>query len=281
MKERGRIMTILEHMLNEMLDELSQDSVYTEKAIDQYNGGPFGSKKDIKGIRELDVLKKKYDRGAISKEEYEKRVKEIKSKSRFGFLPDKIADVEKKRPDSSKKKTESLKSRHQSSSHFHGELDDTTFEKFNRHYQICRTTDNYNEYKQHFKELCRILGCSPRSVIGRVDIQDNNKINVDFKKDGVPANVEKGSVLYHTSDTKNITRLNGTFRAKDGVLYPTKRVYFMVGKPGSRYGLGGGDSNVYEYTGDVSKCYVDSELHGNAVYIETETSIPVKMQNKR
>lgn len=273
-------MNMLDYMLNEMVDELSSDSVYMEKGIDQYNGGPFGSKNDIKGIRELDLLKKKYDKGSITKEDYEKKVKEIKAKSSYGVLPDKISSIEKKRPESSKKKTESLKSRHQSSEHFHGELDDITFEKFNRHYKICRTTDNYNEYKQHFKELCRILGCSPRSVIGKVSMQ-GKKISVDFRKDGIPANVEKGSILYHTSDVKNISRLNGTFRAKDGVLYPTKRVYFMVGKPGSRYGIGNGDSNVYEYTGDVSKCYIDSELRGGkAVYIETETSIPVKMQKK-
>ena len=100
---------MLDYMLNEMVDELSSDSVYMEKGIDQYNGGPFGSKNDIKGIRELDLLKKKYDKGSITKEDYEKKVKEIKAKSSYGVLPDKIASIEKKRPESSKKKDRIIK----------------------------------------------------------------------------------------------------------------------------------------------------------------------------
>ena len=57
------------------------------------------------------------------------------------------------------------------------------------------------------------------------------------------------------------------------------RVYFYAGKPGSRlggFGPSASDKYVYQYTGDVSKAKIDQELKGGAVYIETNTSLPVK-----
>lgn len=125
-----------------------------------------------------------------------------------------------------------------------------------------------------------MIGCDLKSVLYSIRIQKGNKISLYVRTDKSPANLQQGTVLYHTTTIRNLNRLNGTFRSKDGALYPSKRVYFTVGKPGSR--LGGNVVNntdyVYKYTGDVSKAFVDQELRGGgAVYIEIDTSLPVSL----
>lgn len=140
-----------------------------------------------------------------------------------------------------------------------------------------RTTDNYSEYKQHHLQLCKMCGVPTHSSIAPVPLfEKGNKVVIRFYTEKNKATIPQGSKLYHTSKTNNIKRLTGTWKSSDGVLYSSMRVYFYIGNAGNRLGgSSSGSEHVYEFTGNVNNVFIDPELGGKAVFIETNTSIPV------
>ena len=265
----------------EIINDLAYDR-YVNETTQDYIRSTFG-KNMSKDTRKIDVLRSQYKRGKISKEQMENKINEIQTNSKSRFEPPETGSSGFKpkynRPKNSKK-PEDLSKLHKTDRCSYGDVTDETFEKLNRHFKICRTTDDYNEYKQHRKELCRLLKRPVDSVISMtLQYGKQKQFNASTLTDDKPANLPPGTILYHTTNMPNLTRLRGTFRAKDGTLYPTMRVYFYAGKPGSRlggFGPSASDKYVYQYTGDVSKAKIDQELKGGAVYIETNTSLPVK-----
>lgn len=243
-----------------------------------------------KNFRKIDIINQQFKNGKITKEERDKRINEIHSNTEkdIGTIIPKngseSVNIRYQRPNKEKSNFDFNKiKKGENKEYIDGVLDDNTFEKFKRHLDICQSTDDYREYLQHHRELCKMIGCDLKSVLYCIRVQKGNKISLYVRTDKTPANIEDGTILYHTTTVKNLNRLNGTFRSKDGALYPSKRVYFTIGKPGSR--LGGNSMNntdfIYKYTGDISKAFVDQELRGgNAVYIETETSLPVTLVTK-
>lgn len=270
-------------MLREQREELLAFYERPEDIIQSYYSGNADCSNTKRNLRKIDILNKQYKHGKITKKEFEQKVKEIpgmeiargvtvpldKGGSKAYFDQNKSA-----RPNRNKGVTD-LKSIRKAN-RIDGVVDDITFEKLDRHLNICRTTDNFREYKQHHSQICKMCGFDTRSCISMVRIGTNNKISMTFISDRTKANIPPGSKLYHTSKQKNITRLRGTFRSTDGVLYPTMRVYFNMDNGISKQG--GLDSSLitYEYTGSVSNAYVDNEIGRKAVYIETNTSVPVR-----
>ena len=79
------------------------------------------------------------------------------------------------------------------------------------HYKICKTSDEYNEYNTHRKAICKIFGISDR-VVMQVSQAFDNKVNILLWNDKSPsANLQEGSILYHTSEVGGLNRLNGKF----------------------------------------------------------------------
>lgn len=236
--------------------------------------------------RKIDLLNKQLKRGKITKEEFEKKYAKIKKKSdeEDDYTPKKTGRKKfdyrrpnKNKPDDSVKK---LKNYDRSDTITYGKLSDNNGEKYAHYTEVLLRSDNYNEYKTAFKTMARFLGHPNASAIKISRKGRGNVSHICYDKK-TSAGCGANTKLYHTTTVRNLNRLNGMMRAKDGVCYSSKRVYFCKGKPGSRFG-GSGATNVgsntyvYEYIGDPTKACVDHELHGNAVYIETDTSVPVK-----
>lgn len=173
---------------------------------------------------------------------------------------------------------------------------------------ICRSTNNYEEYKSAYDELCDILGFHKDSVFvsgcsSIYNLEDGYFVwKVKDLRETATMTLKPGTKLYHTSYHKGLTELKPAFRATGGVydndkfdiamnqdtMYPTKRVYFFLKNPGARYTTDNTgkyksreDIYVYEYTVDSPmKVKVDTEAGGSSyrksIFIETDSPIPVK-----
>jgi len=162
-------------------------------------------------------------------------------------------------------------------------LDDNTQKKIDRHLTIMRTTDDENEYKQHYDAFRKLIGAH----------KDTSSFNIqkDFKQlsgnanrtDTKPSEDAKKNKFVHTSNVDGLTKLTPSLRSRDGVLYKDKRVYFSTDKPMSSYGGKGNDRAQYEYDGKKrANAKSDPELNGGtSVYISTKDAIPVKQIKKQ
>lgn len=183
------------------------------------------------------------------------------------------------------------------------QLPDKVKEKIKDLIYVCRTTDDYKEYRKSFNTLCELTGLSSRKIIASGSSSsytaDNGYIylyNNKNKESRKSFTLPQGTKLYHTSNIPNLTELKPTFRAgkinssvidkkrNQDSLYPTKRVYFFIDNPGSRtttnneqkYIARDGEY-VYQYTGPLANIKYDTE-GGNkkSVFIETDKPVPVK-----
>lgn len=162
-------------------------------------------------------------------------------------------------------------------------VDPVTAEKLNRHLAIAQSTDNYNDYQQHRKQLMKMIG-APKDATLMPGAAMMNKTHFNgYAKSPVknPNTATAKDGLYHTSNMKNIQALTPQFRSKDGALYPEQRVYFGAGNAMSRLG-GSNASNVptYKYTGKGT-LLPDPESNSTgakpgAFYLSTNRRLPVK-----
>lgn len=166
-----------------------------------------------------------------------------------------------------------------SSSYMNGKLDTIDTQKINRLYAIMASTDNYNEYKQAHRELCKKLGRPSSSVIfGKIkDMNGTRDLDTHiYKSNYEKVTLKPGEVLVHVSHIPNITRLEGVFRSRDSRFYPQKRVYFRIGDM-YEWSEFGRKKYVYVYDGKAPEIWKDGENSGgNDVYINTDTSVPVR-----
>lgn len=162
---------------------------------------------------------------------------------------------------------------------------------------ICRSTNDYGEYKSAYDELCDILGF-PRDAVFMPGSSSKNDLKNGYflwRTKGVSEKetltLKPGTKLYHTSSIKGLTELKPSFRttAAADTMYPTQRVYFFLKNPGSRFTTNNakkfkritGDEYVYEYiVNSPMKVKIDTEAlsssYRKAIFIETDTPIPVK-----
>jgi hypothetical protein len=195
-----------------------------------------------------------------------------------------------------------------------GELpEDVVTSYFNLIKKLTRQRDiSYDEYKKYFDVLCKVACIPNTSTIKEAPLLrtrsgTDNKPDTICKGDSTRTKLlyKNDTRLFHTSQNPNITALTPKFRSvdeddEDGsftteALFPAPRIYFgynaictriggsVVIKSNDdikRYLSNHTDTYVYEYTGPrelINGIYVDPELKGNAVFVETFKDLPVKL----
>ena len=232
----------------------------------------------VKNLRKVDVLNSQLKRKKISKWKYNREFKKIKH-SKEKELGNNVKvpktgteTINLNRPNKDKPWSDPS-----------GYANNSDKEKFKHYYEILKRTENYNDYKIAFKNMAKFIGKPDACTITvNKHAVDKGVIDASGNYQKKSANCTSNTKLYHTSRQKGLTRLSGKFRSSDNSFYSSKRVYFFKDGPGNRYGIWKKDYSpnegeyIYEYIGDPTKAYIDPEIKGNAVFIETDTSVPVK-----
>lgn len=280
-------------MLREQREEIFNSLVTEDSKYDSEmkNFGP----EYVKSMRKVEILKSQLKHGKITKEEFDKEYEKIpKIKKKFGRQEFEISvpktgkkEVELKRSNKNKPddslKTDIKNFGNTNGSTSFGKPNKNMNEKINHYANILKSTENYNDYKQAFKNLARIMGVPNACTIKILSRStENNDLNYQCFDKKKSAGCTRDTKLYHTSKQKGLTRLNGKYRGSEMIYFSSKRVYFHKGNPGGRitssekgYNPKAGEY-IYEYTGDPTSAFVDPEIGGSAVFIETDTSVPVR-----
>ncbi len=276
------------------LDNIKEDSV--EGAMSRaYGSKVVDRNSDLgKAIRNVDLLNNKLKRGEISKEEFNKQFKDIKS----NYIGDDIDSLKFLSAKHSKdllntggRSSEEVKDSRQSKEEITGgktehyyrqdNMNDINKKKVERYLDTMASTDNYNDYKEAHKNLAKLLNANKGSVFTDErfgDIREHEPGKEDLDRD-------ENTKLYHTSNNKDIDKLTPTYRSKDGAYYPNKRIYVGKDHIYSRVGVGrdpenykpNGKTHAYEIKNPSKyKLNNDTELGCKARYIETDDKVPVK-----
>ena len=159
-----------------------------------------------------------------------------------------------------------------------------------KHYETLRAEKvNYSTYKRSFAAICKFFGLPTNTIIIEnitfsKDRQDREQdiVSVGYSKGLVKVTIPEGIRLIHVTPV-DVDELKPSFRSKvvGKYLYPTKRVYFTCIKviEDNKAGLEGKKSNKYTPKTPITTAYIDpacSEFSYNAVYVETDTPIPVE-----
>ena len=158
---------------------------------------------------------------------------------------------------------------------------------------------DFNEYTKYRKFLFDLTGIDSRCSIGGHDAVGNiNQGYILLRCYSVPPRIQinPNTKLYHTSSKQGLTQLQPFFRSQHETelpflptpvlmtetIHPYPRVYFGIGSAVSRFAATGisptFDGRVYEITDDLSnmECYKDTELGGNAAFVNTTKPINVR-----
>lgn len=242
-------------------------------------------------IRKVDVLKNKLKRKEITQNEFDKEFDKIKGKIEdWQPLSKKGSDIFNDGPRANKNKPtmkpeDFMKKYGKDSSYRKATLDDNTLEKIKHHLDICKTTDDYNEYQNHRRALCNMLGLPKDSTLRVEGFNKKDFVMKGFSKKDDPI-IKDAKKLVHSTGADNLKALTPVFRSKNDpepVLYSDKRTYFYKDKDeGSRMGpLSSGNENKYVYTGNKMKdARIDPELKGDAVYVSSDDKLKVKRIKK-
>ena len=155
-------------------------------------------------------------------------------------------------------------------------------------YETISTTENFTLYKTAYAWICKFFNLPPKStIIENIDIDDEEakiRYNVnDAKKIIIPNDTH----LLHVSPADNITELKPSFRSKvkGKYLYPSKRVYFTLGKsiPGNKAGLEKSTTTKYTPKETIKTAYIDpacTNFNIGAIFVPTSLPIPVEKINE-
>ena len=275
--------------LTESVDQ-ECDYVFTEDSKFDFEKAMLGTDY-VKNLRKVDILNAKLKNKKITQEQFDKEYAKISTVNADGFVmtipkngseggKPKVVRPNKDKPGSSFK--EIKKSSNDKSSYNGNIKSKSDAEKFDHYNDILRRTEDYREYKDAFKNMARLLGNPNACTIKIMANSRGGKINGECFNRKQSAGCSSSDKLYHTSNQKGITRLNGKFRGHEGFYFSSKRVYFHKNNPGSINTSSNTDyiakdgEYVYQFMGNPSSAFVDPEIKGSAVFIETDTSIPVK-----
>lgn len=169
-------------------------------------------------------------------------------------------------------------------------------EQLEKHYAVLTGDNtNYSSYKRSFKAICKFMGIPDHMVIIEnmtftKDKQDKEQweVSIKYSKGLAKVIIPDGVRLTHVSPVEGIKELIPSFRSKTKgkYMYPTKRVFFTVTrdiKP-TQAGLEGQKTSRYTPKQDIKSAYIDptySDFSSGAVYVETDTPIPVETLEKK
>ena len=266
------------------------DYVFTEDSKFDFEKAMLGTDY-VKNLRKVDILNAKLKNKKITQEQFDKEYAKISTVNADGFVltipkngseggKPKVVRPNKDKPGNSFKE---IKKGSNDKSSYNGSIKNKSdAEKFDHYNDILRRTEDYREYKDAFKNMARLLGNPNACTIKIMANSGGGKINGECFNSKHSAGCSSSDKLYHTSNQKGITRLNGKFRGHEGFYFSSKRVYFHKNNPGSINASSNSDyiakdgEYVYQFMGNPSSAFVDPEIKGSAVFIETDTSIPVK-----
>ena len=275
--------------LTESVDQ-ECDYVFTEDSKFDFEKAMLGTDY-VKNLRKVDILNAKLKNKKITQEQFDKEYAKISTVNADGFVltipkngseggKPKVVRPNKDKPGNSFKEIQ--KGSNDKSSYNGTIKSKSDAEKFDHYNDILRRTEDYREYKDAFKNMARLLGNPNACTIKIMANSGGGKINGECFNSKQSAGCSSSDKLYHTSNQKGITRLNGKFRGHEGFYFSSKRVYFHKNNPGSINTSSNTDyiakdgEYVYQFMGNPSSAFVDPEIKGSAVFIETDTSIPVK-----
>ena len=266
------------------------DYVFTEDSKFDFEKAIRGTDY-VKNLRKVDILNAKLKNKKITQEQFDKEYAKISTVNANGFVmtipkngsegrKPKVVRPNKDKPGDSFKE---IKKGSNDKSSYNGNIKSKSdAEKFDHYNNILRRTEDYREYKDAFKNMARLLGNPNACTIKITPNSRGGKINGESFNSKQSAGCSSSDKLYHTSNQKGITRLTGKFRGHEGFYFSSKRVYFHKNNPGSINTSSNSDyiakdgEYVYQFMGNPSSAFVDPEIKGSAVFIETDTSIPVK-----
>lgn len=170
----------------------------------------------------------------------------------------------------------------------HDKMKSGELETLKKHYKTISETNIYQRYLLSFKWICKFFGVDNGVTIDHLWFNED-KVVLDYndfkaKKITLPADVG----LIHTSPKSDLPELEPTFRskAKGKYLYPSKRVFFSVGKKAvkpTKCGLEGQKTFKYRPKEDIKAVYIDPtypEFKLGYCYIDTSFPIPVERLDK-
>ena len=168
-------------------------------------------------------------------------------------------------------------------------------ERLEKHYDVLKSENvNYSTYKKSFNFISKFMGLPSDSIILenvviKKDGRDKNQdvIHVKYSKGKIKVNIPDGVRLMHVraeEDGNHIDHLIPSFRSRvvGKYMYPSKRCYFTCIKainPGKAGFEGKTNFNKYTPKTPIKTAYIDpacADFGNNAVYVETETPIPVE-----
>lgn len=170
-------------------------------------------------------------------------------------------------------------------------INDKQKETLERNYATLTDEDSsYSDYKRSFRYICNFMGIPYKIVIienmtftkDKVD-KDQWEIALKYSKGLAQVIIPDGVRLIHVSPVHNIKELIPTFRSKTKgkYMYPSKRVFFTVGKDikPTKAGLEGKKTCRYTPKEDIKTAYIDptyADFSSGAVYVDTDRDIPVE-----
>ena len=158
-------------------------------------------------------------------------------------------------------------------------------EKLKKDFKTISDNKTFLFYKKSYNDICKFFGITEKNIIiERLDIAEKSATIRYSESRPKKIIIPNDSMLLHASPVKGIKELEPTFRSKvrGRYLYPSKRVYFTIGKQVStRKGGMNGVSKLYRYTPreSIKTAYIDpacTDFGMGAIYIDTMFPIPVK-----
>lgn len=155
-------------------------------------------------------------------------------------------------------------------------------------YNNAKLAKTYEEYKPHYDKIIKLLNLKGEPTIQQIQCNtDNGLVIVQYNKnktEKVP--ISKNQNLYHGSFDEGLTELKPSWLGGGQVLFPKPRIYFHANVPLNRWSFSeyslrdefvsvGGLS--YRLKVNPEFAFVDPELGGTAMYVETTKPIPVEL----
>lgn len=301
-KERETVKMENTNWLLEMCDDIEQYMDITcENQVSMIDTTFINRENDA----EITELYESCNRGEITLEEREDRIKDLKDNSFFeNAITDPIYfesalsiidDILKKQ-----KMKKSLKKDWEDNDGYRKtayltRLSEEVYDKLVHDFKVLRTTESSNlaqfpRYRRAYNEICKLAKIPQGAVIIDYEYSEGSQMNNNYvsvrycyttKKIDIPDEI----LLYHkTPNELEGSALNPTFKSKNGKswFYPEPRCYFTIHKkmPNAAANLNSDKLNMYTPVNPPKQLNLDPGLLGfsmGALYLNTKSKVPMRL----